>query len=49
MEDALAIGGDEGRSKAAISFGELQTGFDPEISEWGNPVVCSTTISIMRG
>ena len=23
--------------KAAISFGELLTGFDPEISEWGNP------------
>ena len=25
--------------KAAISFGELLTGFDPEISEWGNPPV----------
>ena len=24
--------------KAAISFGEPLTGFDPEISEWGNPV-----------
>ncbi len=23
--------------KAAISFGELLTGFDPEVSEWGNP------------
>ena len=23
--------------KAAISFGELLTGFDPEISEWENP------------
>ena len=23
--------------KTAISFGELLTGFDPEISEWGNP------------
>ena len=23
--------------KAAISFGELLTGFDPEDSEWGNP------------
>jgi hypothetical protein len=22
---------------AAISFGELLTNFDPEISEWGNP------------
>jgi len=24
--------------KAAISFGELLTGYDPEISEWGNPI-----------
>ena len=23
--------------KTAISFGEPSTGFDPEISEWGNP------------
>jgi hypothetical protein len=23
--------------QAAISFGEPQAGFDPEISEWGNP------------
>ena len=23
--------------KAAISFGELLTSFDPEDSEWGNP------------
>ena len=23
--------------QAAISFGEAQTAFDPEISEWGNP------------
>ena len=23
--------------KTAISFGELLTGFDPEISEWSNP------------
>ena len=23
--------------KAAISFGELQMSYDPEISEWGNP------------
>ena len=35
--DALAITGDEGRSslrKAAVS---QQTGFDPGMSEWGNP------------
>ena len=36
--DALAISGEEGRSKAAISFGERQVRGDPEISEWGNPV-----------
>jgi len=35
--DALAIRGDEGRGKTAISFGERQARFDPEISEWGNP------------
>ena len=29
--------GDEGRGIAAISFGESQAGFDPEMSEWGNP------------
>ena len=23
--------------KTAISFGELSTSFDPEMSEWGNP------------
>ncbi len=23
--------------QAAISFGEVQATFDPEISEWGNP------------
>jgi len=29
--------GEEGRGKAAISCGEVQTTFDPQISEWGNP------------
>ena len=30
--------GRRGRTwNAAISFGELLTGYDPEISEWGNP------------
>src|SRR5215470_20212853 len=39
-----AHGGCLGRSRrrrtwqAAISLGEPQTGFDPGISEWGNPV-----------
>ena len=35
--DALAIRGDEGRGKTAISLGERQARFDPGISEWGNP------------
>ena len=35
--DALATTGDEGRSITAKSPGELQTSFDPRISEWGNP------------
>ena len=36
--DALASNGDEGRGVAAISFGEVLATFDPEISEWGNPI-----------
>ena len=37
--DALAIRGDEGRGKTAISLGERQARFDPGISEWGNPAI----------
>ena len=33
----MALGGDEGRDKL-ISFGEVQMTFDPEISEWDNPI-----------
>ena len=33
----LGIGRRRRTWKAAISFGEPLTGFDPEISEWGNP------------
>ena len=33
----LGIGRRRRTRIAAISFGELLTGFDPEISEWGNP------------
>ena len=33
----MASVGDEGRGVAAISFGEPLAGYDPEISEWGNP------------
>ena len=37
MVDALVLYGDEGRSKRTIWFGEPANGFDPSISEWGNP------------
>ena len=37
MVDALAIGGEEGRRRLRKASGSRQTGFDPEISEWGNP------------
>jgi hypothetical protein len=35
--DALAITGDEGRRSVRKAPGSPQTGFDPEMSEWGNP------------
>jgi hypothetical protein len=35
--DALAITGDEGRGSLRKASGSRQTGFDPEMSEWGNP------------
>ena len=38
MVDALVLYGDEGRSKRTIRFGEPANGFDPDISEWGNPI-----------
>ena len=37
MVDALAITGDEGRCSVRKASGSPQTGFDPEMSEWGNP------------
>jgi hypothetical protein len=37
MVDASALRADEGRGIAAISVGEPRAGFDPPISEWGNP------------
>ena len=36
--DALAITGDEGRGSLRKAVGSWQTGFDPPISEWGNPL-----------
>ena len=38
MVDAQTLYGDERRVMAAISFGEVPNAFDPEISEWGNPI-----------
>ena len=35
--DALASAGDEGRGRLRKAAGSRQTGFDPQVSEWGNP------------
>jgi hypothetical protein len=35
--DALAPGADEGRVRLRKAPGSRQQGFDPEVSEWGNP------------
>ena len=35
--DALAQRGDEGRCRLRKASGSRQAGFDPEVSEWGNP------------
>ena len=35
--DALAARGDEGRGRLRKASGSRQTGFDPGVSEWGNP------------
>ena len=37
MKDDLVMPGDEGRGKRRYCLGELQTSFDPKISEWRNP------------
>jgi len=36
--DALAITGDEGRCSLRYAAGSWQTSFDPQMSEWGNPL-----------
>ena len=36
--DALAITGDEGRDSLRKAAGSWQTSFDPQVSEWGNPL-----------
>ena len=37
MVDALADSTDEGRLRLRYASGSRQQGFDPRISEWGNP------------
>jgi hypothetical protein len=37
--DALALRADEGRGTAPICSGEPLAGTDPEVSEWGNPLL----------
>ena len=39
MADALAVEGDEGRGSLRKASGSWQTSFDPEMSEWGNPLL----------
>jgi len=37
--DALAPGDDEGRGKLRNASGSCLASFDPEMSEWGNPML----------
>lgn len=37
MVDALADSTDEGRYRQRYASGSRQVGFDPRVSEWGNP------------
>ncbi len=36
--DALALEGDEGSGRLLKVSGSCQSSFDPEMSEWGNPI-----------
>ena len=36
--DALGLTGEEGRSRLRKAKGSRQTGVDPWVSEWGNPM-----------
>jgi hypothetical protein len=44
MVDALTSRGEEGRSSLRKASGRWQATFDPEISEWGNPVEQTSAI-----
>jgi hypothetical protein len=39
MVDALAVEGDERRDSLRKASGSRQIDFDPEIYEWGNPIL----------
>jgi hypothetical protein len=39
MVDALTCNADEGRMSLRKSSGSWQQSFDPEVSEWGNPLL----------
>ena len=39
----MALRADERRDKLKKSFGEEQISFDPEISEWGNLLECTSS------
>ena len=41
MMDAWAITGDEGRYSLRKAAGSWQISFDPQMSEWGNPLTFS--------
>ena len=45
MVDALAITGDEGRCSLRKAAGSWQTSFDPQISEWGNPLPLAVSLT----
>lgn len=36
--DALTLNGDEGRGVTTKTSGRCVATFDPEVSEWGNPI-----------
>ncbi len=39
MVNALAITGDEGRDSLRKAAGSWQINIDPQMSEWGNPLL----------
>ena len=53
MVDALAFAVDERRERLRYASGSRQLGYDPRISEWGNPAAfvrsrCTESIGVSR-